>query len=242
MYFTKYTLDQRKQNDQPAATFDVIHYGTCTKRHCRWNLSSIWSWVIFFFSHQILYIKLFKVIYIYLSKGPIHHLIKYKNTDSESWFMNTTPFLQPLLVLRFWSSHFVRFKSIGAYMYHILWVGFLLLTWLLFCFTITKSNLLLHLRLILFQYFGARKRPFETKHLGVIRKCSKQLKIVHFLCGVPRKCHWRNIWFRTVAMEKQWVGRLQENSWVLNGNTSGYAWTKPQERQPHPWRIAEVVL
>lgn len=42
--------------------------------------------LFFFFviSHQISYIKLFKVIYIYLSKGPIHHLIKYKNTDSES--------------------------------------------------------------------------------------------------------------------------------------------------------------
>lgn len=35
MYFTKYTLDQRKQNDQPAATFYMIHYGTCTKRHRR---------------------------------------------------------------------------------------------------------------------------------------------------------------------------------------------------------------
>lgn len=86
MYFTKYTLDQRKQKDQPAAIFDMIHYGTCTKRHCReTNAEELVNTKLgyFFFSHQISYIKLFKVIYIYLSKGPIHHLIKYKNTDSE---------------------------------------------------------------------------------------------------------------------------------------------------------------
>lgn len=176
MYFTKYTLDQRKQNDQPAATFYMIHYGTCTKRHRRETnaveLVQYEAGLFFFFfiSHQISYIKLFKVIYIYLSKGPIHHLIKYKNTDSESWFMNTNPFLQPLLVLRFWSSHFVRFKSIGAYMYHSIWVGFLM-----FCFTITKSNLLLHLPLILFQYFGARKIPFEAQHLGMWCNCMSHL-------------------------------------------------------------------
>lgn len=125
--------------------------------------------------------------------------------------------------------------------------GLDLLTWLLFCFTITKSNLLLHLRLIYFsmsvpardlmkpstricvldiQYHSGstferihrnnRLRhveqqrckstvfPYSAVHspnrigYGVIRKCSKQLRIVHFLCGVPCKCHWRNIWFRTV--------------------------------------------
>lgn len=43
-----------------------------------------------------------------------------------------------------------------------------------------------------------------------------------------------NIFSLTAAMEKQGVGRLQENSWELNGNTSEYAWIKPQERQPHP--------
>lgn len=154
--------------------FIMVHVlNVIVGKRTRWNYSSIWSWVIIFFfliSHQTSYFKLFKVIYIYLSKGPIHHLIKYKNTDSESWFMNTNPFLQPLLVLRFWSSHFVRFKSIGAYMYHSIWVGFLM-----FCFTITKSNLLLHLPLILFQYFGARKRPFEAKHLGMWCNCMNHL-------------------------------------------------------------------
>lgn len=66
----------------------MIYYGTCTKRHCRETNAvervQYEAGLFFFFSHQISYIKLFKVIYIYLSKGPIHHLIKYKNTDSES--------------------------------------------------------------------------------------------------------------------------------------------------------------
>lgn len=63
------TLYQRKRNDLVAATFEVVHHDTCTKRQETNAVELVQYEALIFFFHIKFHNKFFKVIYIYISKG-----------------------------------------------------------------------------------------------------------------------------------------------------------------------------